>query len=134
MSEAAVPRAVVAGHAGFAAGMVSAVDRIAGLGAALLAVSNDGLDAAAVEAAVRDALRSHGARVVFTDLPAGSCTMAARRIAREDPSVAVVTGVSVATLLDFVMGAGDAEDDLRRAATRGGEAVRVFPAGGMRAG
>ena len=45
MSEAAVPRAVVAGHAGFAAGMVSAVDRIAGRGAALLAVSNDGLDA-----------------------------------------------------------------------------------------
>mgnify|MGYP003332032572 CR=1 FL=1 len=79
MSEAAVPRAVVAGHAGFAAGMVSAVDRIAGRGAALLAVSNDGLDAAAVEAAVRDALRSHGARVVFTDLPAGSCTMAADR-------------------------------------------------------
>ena len=27
MSEAAAPRAVVAGHAGFAAGMVSAVDR-----------------------------------------------------------------------------------------------------------
>lgn len=133
MSETA-PRAVVAGHAGFAAGMVSAVDRIAGRGESLRAVSNDGLDAAAVEAAVRDALRAHGAHVVFTDLPAGSCTMAARRIAREDPSVAVVTGVSVATLLDFVMGPGDTEDDLRRAATRGGEAVRVFPAGGARAG
>lgn len=133
MSEAA-PRAVVAGHAGFAAGMVSAVDRIAGRGEALRPVSNDGLDAAAVEAAVRDALRAHGAHVVFTDLPAGSCTIAARRIAREDPSVAVVTGVSVATLLDFVMGPGDTEDDLRRAAARGGEAVRVFPAGGARAG
>ena len=36
MSEAAVPRAVVAGHAGFAAGMVSAVDRIAGRGAVKL--------------------------------------------------------------------------------------------------
>ena len=40
--------------------------------------------------------------MIFTDLPAGSCTMAARRLLRERPAVVLVTGANLATLLDFV--------------------------------
>jgi PTS system N-acetylgalactosamine-specific IIA component len=121
---------VVAGHAGFAAGLIDAVARVSGKGALFRAVSNDGLDAAGIEAVIRHALADHGARVVFTDLPAGSCTMAARKIARTEPGVAVVTGVSVGMLLDFAFGEGDSIDDLHRAATRAREAMMVFPPNG----
>ena len=121
------PRAVVAGHAAFAAALVEVVGRIAGKADAFRAVSNEGLDAAGVESAIRNALTGHGASVVFTDLPAGSCTMAARRIARADPQVAVVTGASVGMLLDFALGAGNAVDDLERAAGRARDAMLVFP-------
>lgn len=124
------PRAVVAGHAGFAVGLVDAVGRVSGKAALFRAVSNEGLDAAGVEAAIRQALTDHGARVVFTDLPAGSCTMAARKISRTDATVAVVTGASVGMLLDFAFGGGDSADDLHRAADRAREAIVVFPARG----
>lgn len=105
----AEPTAVVAGHGTFAAGLVSAVQQITGLGGRLTAISNSGHDAASLEQAVRESLVDSGASVIFTDLPAGSCTIAARRVARADPALAVVTGVNLAVLLEFVMkGACDA--------------------------
>lgn len=130
MSEARAPRApraVVAGHAGFGAAMLEVVRRISGHGDALRAVSTDGLDAHGIERAIREAVAAHGARVVFTDLPAGSCTLAARRLARELPELAVVTGASVPMLLDFVLGEGDGAAALHRAAERAHEAIHVHP-------
>ena len=124
------PRAVVAGHGTFAEGVISAVARITGRGDAFRAFTNEGLSGPGVEEALRAALAAHGATVVFTDLPAGSCTMAARRIARTDPSVSVVTGATVAMLLEFALGAGSAASDLERAAGRGREAITVHPAAG----
>ena len=76
------------------------------------------------------ALKQHGASVIFTDLPAGSCTLAARRIARLDSSISIVTGATVAMVLDFALGAGAAEPDLRRAAESGRAAIVVYPASG----
>ncbi len=100
----AEPLAVVAGHGEFASGMVSAVQQITGKGALFRTVSNAALDARALEDVIRTALRESGARMVFTDLPAGSCTMAARRVARDMPTVGVVTGANLAMLLEFAMG------------------------------
>ncbi|SRR5581483_6323990 len=119
------PRGVVAGHAGFAAAMLEVVSRITGRADVLRAVSTEGLDPRGIERAIRDAVTAHGARVVFTDLPAGSCTIAARRLARELPGLAVVTGASVPMLLDFVLGDGDGEAALHRAAERAHEAIHV---------
>lgn len=135
MSDRDGPRAVVAGHGDLASALVGAVDRIVGKAGALRAVTNDGRDAARTEQAIRDALRDLDASVVFTDLPAGSCTMAARRIAHDDPSVSVVTGVSVPMLLDFVFGAAATSADLERSARAAREAIRVFgPPGAADAG
>jgi PTS system N-acetylgalactosamine-specific IIA component len=108
-------RAVVAAHASLADALVAAVDQITGRGALFATVSNVGLGAAALQEAVAARLAETGARVLFTDLPAGSCCMAARRLQREDPSLTVVTGANLATLLDFAMGEG--------VATGGGEAT-----------
>lgn len=41
--------------------------------------------------------------MIFTDLPAGSCTMAVRRMIRERPGVLLVTGANLSLLLDFAM-------------------------------
>jgi len=130
MSSQAGPRAVVAGHGTFAAALMSAVARISGKAEVFVAVSNEGLDARGVEEAIGKALKQHGASVIFTDLPAGSCTMAARRIARLDSSISIVTGATVAMVLDFALGAGASEPDLRRAAESGRSAIVVYPASG----
>ncbi|MGH7664959.1 MAG: PTS sugar transporter subunit IIA [Gemmatimonadaceae bacterium] len=94
--------ALVAGHGEFAAGLVSAVAQITGRGDRFLAVSNKGQSAEEVERQLGEALERTGARVIFTDLPAGSSTIAARRLQRERESIVVVTGANLAALLDFV--------------------------------
>jgi PTS system N-acetylgalactosamine-specific IIA component len=94
-------KAIVAGHGTFAEGMLSAIEQITGRSDLFIGVTNRDLSAADVEQLMRDRLGTSGATVIFTDLPAGSCTMAARRIQREQPMISVVTGVNLATLLDF---------------------------------
>jgi PTS system N-acetylgalactosamine-specific IIA component len=106
-------RGVVAGHGDFASGLLSAVVQITGRSDVLVGLSNRGLSAQDVDRTLREAVSGAGAEVIFTDLPAGSCTMAARRLQREQPALVVVTGVNLAALLDFVFSEGD---DARAAA------------------
>ncbi|MEX2182267.1 MAG: hypothetical protein WD771_09515 [Gemmatimonadaceae bacterium] len=118
-------RALVMGHGEFAAGMISAVEQIAGRGDAFVTLGNSGLSPGGIESRLREALAASGARVIFTDLPAGSCTMAARRIAKAEGDITVVTGATLPTLLAFALGA-----DAREAAERGREALLVVEGGG----
>lgn len=101
-ADAAAPRAVVVGHGDLAAGLVSAVAQITGRGEQLLALTNRGRGAEEMEAALRAALARASARTVFTDLPGGSWTIAARRVQRAEPDVVVISGVSLPILLDWM--------------------------------
>ena len=107
----ALVRAIVAAHADLAAGLVSAVERITGRGSVLATLTNAGLGADEMEATVRERIERDGIRAIFTDLPSGSWTMAARRAMRGNDDVVLVTGVNLAALLEFVM-----RDDLDPAA------------------
>lgn len=104
-------RALVAAHGDLAAGLVSAVERITGRGSVLATLTNAGLGADQMEATVRERIDRDGIRAIFTDLPSGSWTMAARRAMRGNEEVVLVTGVNLAALLEFVM-----RDDLDPAA------------------
>jgi PTS system N-acetylgalactosamine-specific IIA component len=105
VSDDGVVVAVVAGHGRFADGLVSAVEQITGRGAAFATLSNAGLAPADLERALLERLDTTGARVIFTDLPAGSCTMAARRVQRARADVVLVTGANVAVLMEFLFAA-----------------------------
>lgn len=112
------PRAVLAGHGEFAAGLASAVTQISGRDDVFAVVSNRGRSGEEIESALREALDALGARVIFTDLPAGSCTIAARRLQRARPDVVLVTGVNLATLLDFVFAVDPDDADASSAAAQ----------------
>lgn len=100
MSEAV--KGVVVSHASLAQGMVQSVRQIAGApDEALAAVSNDGRGPEALQDAVRDAL-GQGPGIVFTDMPSGSCAFAGRRLILDRPETAVICGVNLPMLLDFV--------------------------------
>ena len=119
-------RALIAGHGDFASGIISAAVQITGRDDVFASLSNRGLSAADVAAAMSRMLDESGARVVFTDLPAGSCTMAARRLQRDRPGLVVVVGVNLETLLEFIF--DEAEDGVaaRQAATKGRDALLVL--------
>jgi N-acetylgalactosamine PTS system EIIA component len=97
------PLAIVVGHGDFAAGLVSAVDQITGMGELFIPVSNSGLGAAELLARLRELVDSRDVHVIFTDLPAGSCNVAAARIASLAADVTVVTGVSLPVLLHYAL-------------------------------
>lgn len=126
------PRALVAGHGDFATGMVSAVDQITGRGSVLVALTNRGLGSDEIVRTLRDAVQSVGAQVIFTDLPAGSWTIAARRIQRDRPEVVVVTGANLPALLDFVFQTDSASGDAARHATDKGRGALAVLGGSER--
>ncbi|HET7623087.1 MAG TPA: hypothetical protein VFK39_14375 [Gemmatimonadaceae bacterium] len=95
------PIAIVLGHGRVAEGLVSAVERITGITDRFIALSNEGLGTAEIQELLRARLEESGARVVFTDLPAGSCNFAACRLLRVRPDIVVVTGVNLPALLHF---------------------------------
>ena len=103
MSDASAVRAIIAGHGDFAEGLVSAVDAITGRGGVFRAVSGRGHSATTLEEELRRTIDATGATVVFTDLQAGSCSMAARRVLRDRTDVLFVCGVNLPMLLDFAM-------------------------------
>lgn len=96
--------AVVAGHGAFADGLISAVAAVIGPAHALVPVTNADATPDGIVGRLRDAVDAVGAQVIFTDLPAGSVTMAARKLARHRPGLTVVTGASLPVVLAFAAG------------------------------
>lgn len=126
----APPRAIVAGHGDFAAGLISAVQQITGRGEQLVAVSVKQLSVEDIESLLREKMLEAGVKVIFTDLQAGSCTMASRRILRGMDDAVLIAGANLPTLLDFVFAEGrSASDAARHAAERGRASISVHGAG-----
>jgi mannose/fructose-specific phosphotransferase system component IIA len=115
----------VVSHAAVAESLVRAVGAITGLAEALAPVSNEGCDAADLAARVAAAVGT-GPAVIFVDLPGGSCLTSAVRLAQGRADLAVVTGVNLAMLLEFVFHRDlDPAAAARRAAEAGGRAIQA---------
>ncbi|MFQ5688967.1 MAG: PTS sugar transporter subunit IIA [Gemmatimonadota bacterium] len=99
MSE--VVRGVVVAHSDLAQALVRAVEAIAGVRGALVPISNEGVGPEEfrrrIEASVGD-----GPAIIFVDLSSGSCAFSGRLAAGNCGDAAVLTGVSLPMLLDFV--------------------------------
>ncbi|MBA3560333.1 MAG: hypothetical protein H0W30_17255 [Gemmatimonadaceae bacterium] len=118
--------ALVAGHGDYASGLLSAAAEIIGETSAFVTMSNRNLGADEIERLMRELVSSRGIRVIFTDLPAGSCTIAARRVVRSQPDVTLVTGANLAALLHFASHeAGTAYEAASSAAERAKASVLV---------
>lgn len=93
---------IVVCHGRLAQALVDAVREIVGDDGGLVAVRTQGCTPEEVGRRVETALAGAGSAIVFADLPSGSGTFAARHLARRREGVAVVCGVNLPLLLDFV--------------------------------
>jgi len=126
MSSGGEARAIVAGHGEFATGLISAVEQITGRGDKFMPVAVSGLGAEDIERVLRERMLASGIRVVFTDLQAGSCTMAARRVLRGMSDAIVVCGTNLPLLLDFAFSENASPvEAARHAAERGRAAISL---------
>ena len=116
---------VIVSHAELAAALVGAVRTISGVADALQSVSNEGCDPKALVERIETAIGGRPA-VLFIDLPGGSCLSSAIRLARGRGELAVVTGVNLAMLLDFVFHRDlPPAEAAKRAVEAGSRAIRI---------
>lgn len=102
MSEETPVQGVVLAHGAMAMGLVDAAIRICGAEpGALVPISNDGKSPDRIQAELEERLQQ-GPTLIFTDLPSGSCALAARVCCRDHAELAVVFGVNLPVLLDFL--------------------------------
>ncbi|HEV2147805.1 MAG TPA: hypothetical protein VGR37_10415 [Longimicrobiaceae bacterium] len=95
-------RGLIVAHSTLAEGMVAAVRQISGAGEdALRSLTNEGRGPEGLVEAVSQELGDAPA-IIFTDLPSGSCAFAARKLSLSRPDTALVCGVNLTMLLDFV--------------------------------
>lgn len=95
-------RGVIIAHSSLGEGMAAAVRKITGVGEeALSSLSNEGRGPEDLLEAIRNR-SGQDPVILFTDMPAGSCAFAARKVAAQRPSTAYVAGVNLPLLLDFV--------------------------------
>ena len=121
-------RGVIVSHAAIAQALVSAVTVITGVNDALVPISNEGCDNDALGERLRQAVADRPA-VLFVDLPGGSCLTNSIRYAKKHADIAVVTGVNLAMLLDFVFNREiSPAEAARRAVEAGAKAIRVTAA------
>jgi N-acetylgalactosamine PTS system EIIA component len=118
----AAARAIVAGHGSFPEGIVSAVQQITGFGSVFVPLSNAGLSGEDIETRLRSRAAELNVKVFFTDLPAGSATIAVRRMMRDTEGVILVTGANLATLLEFVFRGEERPGEAARHAAEKGRA------------
>jgi mannose/fructose-specific phosphotransferase system component IIA len=103
---------------------VDAVRQITG-DSDLIPMSNEGCDSGLLATRLKEAIGGAPA-VVFVDLPGGSCLQAAVKHQRLASGVAVVAGVNLAMLLDFIYHRDLSPDEAaKRAVEQGGRAVRA---------
>ncbi len=103
MSEAPPARGIVLGHGALAEGLVDAARRISGVDdEALVPLSNRGLSPERLSEELSARLGA-GPVVLFTDLPSGSCSFAARRLCQRRSDLLVISGVNLPLLLEFIM-------------------------------
>ena len=121
-------RGIIVSHAAVAQALVAAVRVITGIEDALTPVSNEGCGTEALAERLRDAV-GEGPAVLFVDLPGGSCMTSSTRYAKQHADIAVVTGVNLAMLLDFVFHRDSTPAEAaRRAVDAGAKAIRVTAA------
>jgi mannose/fructose-specific phosphotransferase system component IIA len=94
-------RGILVGHGKLAEGLLDAIEEITGSREGLVPLDNQGLTPEGLEQRLLD-VAGGGPSVVFVDLPSGSCAFAARRLKVRSPRMAVVCGVNLPLLLDFV--------------------------------
>ncbi len=102
MSDVELVRGVLLSHGRLAEGMVDAVRRITDLDeGVLVAMSNEGQNPQGLAEQV-DSLVGGAPVVVFTDLGTGSCALTAQLTCRNKGRRAVVFGMNLPMLLEFV--------------------------------
>src|SRR5947208_3411319 len=128
---APVPRALVVTHGQLGESLIASAVAIAGAAAGVAAMSNERLAPEEMQRRIDAWLAEEPSAplaVIFVDLAGGSCCSASMQVARARPQVAVISGVNLPMLLEFLQYRErlPPADLLERLESRGRRAVSVI--------
>jgi len=118
---------VVLAHGQMAQGMVDAVALISGISDALVPISNVGRGPEAMKSELLEAIGDRRT-IVFTDIASGSCATTAAISCKHEGRRAVLCGVNLPVLLDFVFHRNlPLEELVPRLVAKGRDGLQSFP-------
>ncbi len=117
---------VIVAHGDLADSLVRVTEQISGVRGVLSPISNETCSPEDLTARIEEAVGA-GPSIIFVDLCSGSCAFASRSVGADRDAVAVITGVSLPVLLDFVFHRDMPLTDLaHRLVEKGHEGTRAF--------
>jgi len=98
-----IPRAIIVTHGKLGEELVKSTWKVLGKQDGIRIISNTGLSNQALAEDIITELKNKGREkvVLFTDMPGGSCFIAAMCAAKEMPGQTIITGVNLPMLLEF---------------------------------
>jgi mannose/fructose-specific phosphotransferase system component IIA len=97
-------RGIIIGHGEFSQSLLEAAERIVGKQEAVEAVSNLGLSCdALIEKIAETVNKNPGEKILFVDLPGGSCTISCMNVLKSHRELNVICGVNLPMLIEFFM-------------------------------
>lgn len=97
--------AILVSHENLSLCMAEALSKITGETAFITPISSKGITPGQLEHDITraiESMRDAGGIILFTDLHGGSCALVCSRIQRKYPEIAVITGVNLPVLIEYV--------------------------------
>jgi mannose/fructose-specific phosphotransferase system component IIA len=122
--------AILVSHENLSLSMADVLAKITGESASVVPVSSKGISPGLLEQAIVDAIESlkdTQGIILFTDLYGGSCSLVCSRVQRRFPEIAVITGVNLPLLIDFVFNREKPiEEIVERLVRKGREGIQYY--------
>lgn len=97
-------RGIIIGHGDFGSAMLSVAERIVGKQENVDVVSNAGLSCDSLIQKISNVVGSvPGEKIVFVDLPGGSCTISCMKLLKTYRELNIICGVNLPILLEFFL-------------------------------
>ncbi|MEO0138151.1 MAG: hypothetical protein ABIL39_01930 [candidate division WOR-3 bacterium] len=97
-------KGVIIGHGNLAQALLNTVEKILGKQEMVEVFSNENLSCSTLTELLKKSLGSDGdEKIVFVDLPGGSCAISCLNILRENKNLKIICGVNLPMLLEFFL-------------------------------
>jgi len=97
-------KAVIIGHANYAQALLDAAEKIVGKQEGVEVISNAGLSGDALCNKILEACnKDRKEKVIFVDLPGGSCTISCLNIMKKKRNLNIICGMNLPMLLEFFL-------------------------------
>lgn len=96
-------RGIIAGHGNFARAMLETVEGILGRQRDVVVLSNANISCDSLCEKIKESMKDAKEKIIFVDLPGGSCAIACMNLMKKDKNMYILCGVNLPMLMEFFL-------------------------------